>query len=201
MFSHSIAWIKGFGLLTLTLFPLWIPFSSANPDFQALFSKKRRVIVFNKSELADPESNKKYSFPLTLEFFWISFFMFQNPNSFLWYIERLRYLFSFVFCRLLFELDYNSFMLKRKRKIQIRPRRFSLHWRMFTQLHILKYNESSTFAFKPFSNIHQLNQFQQINLHLKRTKTIKRRKQMRKMLTTMRMWLSLINQKQRVKLS
>jgi len=38
-----------------------IPFTSGNPDLEAMIANKRRIIVFNKEDLADPKSKKKVS--------------------------------------------------------------------------------------------------------------------------------------------
>ena len=46
------------------------PLATRNPDFDALFSQKSRVILLNKSDLASAEQTKK----------WIEYYKAQNIN-------------------------------------------------------------------------------------------------------------------------
>lgn len=47
------------------------PLATRNPDFDALFSQKSRVILLNKSDLASAEQTKK----------WIEYYKAQNINA------------------------------------------------------------------------------------------------------------------------
>ena len=49
--------------IVIELLDARVPISSQNPDFNGIFNNKKRVKVFNKSDLADPEIStqwKKY---------------------------------------------------------------------------------------------------------------------------------------------